>query len=60
VLLQHRGLKMEKLPAGVFGRQAGDKFSNLAGQTMDEWGWALVLMWVSWPLWFSAKQLTHS
>jgi hypothetical protein len=51
---------MEKLPAGVFGRQAGDKFSNLAGQTMDEWGWALVLMWVSWPLWFSAKQLTHS
>jgi hypothetical protein len=34
------------------GRQAGGGFSTLAGQNMDEWGWALVLMWISWPLIF--------
>jgi len=50
--------KMENLFAGglrwqvlrVSGRQAGGGFSTLAGQNMDEWGWASVLMWISWPL----------
>ena len=39
---------MESLPAGVpawqvlgvSGRQTGGRFSTLAGQKMDEWGWA--------------------
>ena len=39
----------------VSGRQAGGGFFTLAGQSMDEWRWALVLMWISWPLSFSAE-----
>ena len=39
----------------VFGRQGGRGFSTLAGQKMDEWGWASVFMWKSWPIWFSAE-----
>ena len=35
---------------GLSVRQAGGGFSTLAGQNMDEWGWASVLMWISWPL----------
>ena len=39
---------MESLPAGVpawqvlgvSGRQTGGRFSTLAGQKVDEWGWA--------------------
>jgi len=50
--------KMESLSAGspvwqvlrVSGRQAGGGFSTFAGQKMDEWGWASVLMWMSCPL----------
>jgi len=39
------------LLARVSGRQAGGGFSTLAGQNMDEWGKASVLMWISsWPL----------
>jgi hypothetical protein len=34
----------------VSGRQAVEGFSTLAGQKMDEWGWATVLMWMSCPL----------
>ena len=30
----------------------GEGFSTLAGQNMDELGWASVLMWISWPLIF--------
>ena len=54
-----RSKKMESLFAGgpgwqvlrVSGRQAGGGFSTLAGQNMDEWGKASVLMWISsWPL----------
>jgi hypothetical protein len=49
---------MESLSAGslgwqviiVSGRQAGGEFSTLAGQKMDEWGWASVLTWMSCPL----------
>jgi len=33
----------------VSGRQAGGGSSPLACQEMDEWGWASVLMWISWP-----------
>jgi len=63
VLLQHRVWEMKSLSAGgpgwqvfwVSGRQAGGGFSTLAGQNMDEWGWASVLMWISWPLWYSAE-----
>ena len=51
-----RSEKMESLSAGgprwqvlrVSGRQAGGGFFTLAGQSMDEWGWASV--WISWPL----------
>jgi hypothetical protein len=32
---------------GVPVRQAEGGVSNLAGQNMDEWGWASVLMWIS-------------
>jgi len=47
-----RSEKTESLSAGgpswqvlrVSGRQAGGGFSTLAGQKMDQWGWALVLM----------------
>ena len=39
----------------VSGRQAGGGALTLAGQKMDEWGWASVLMWISWPLWFSTE-----
>jgi len=35
---------------GLSVRQAGGGFSTLAGQIMDEWGWASMLMWISWPL----------
>jgi hypothetical protein len=43
---------LESLSAGgprwqvlrVSGRQAVGGFSTLAGRSMDEWGWALVLM----------------
>jgi len=35
---------------GASGRQAGGGFSTLADQIMDKWGWALVLLWISWPL----------
>ena len=53
-----RSEKMESLSAGslgwqviiVSGRQAGGEFSTLAGQKMDEWGWASVLTWMSCPL----------
>jgi len=53
-----RSEEMESLSAGgprwqvlgVSGRQAGGGFSTLAGQKMDEWGLASVLMWMSWPL----------
>jgi hypothetical protein len=31
-------------------RQVGGGFSTLAGQSMDEWGRASVIMWISWPL----------
>ena len=31
------------------------RVSTLAGQKMDEWGWASVLIWISWPLWVSAE-----
>jgi len=34
----------------VSGRQAGGGFSTLAGQYMDDWGWASVLVWISWSL----------
>ena len=52
-----RSEEMESLSAGgprwqvlgVSGRQAGGGFSTLAGQKMDEWGWASVSMWISWP-----------
>jgi len=37
------GLRWQVLRAS--GRQAGRGFSILAGQNMDEWGWASVLMW---------------
>jgi hypothetical protein len=40
---------------GVSGRQAGGGSSTFAGQKMDEWGWASVLMWTSWPLRFPAE-----
>ena len=57
-LTASRSEKMESLSAGspvwqvlrVSGRQAGEGFSTLAGQKMDEWGWASVLMWISRPL----------
>jgi hypothetical protein len=53
-----RSEKMESLSAGgpdwqvyiVSGMQAGGGSSTLAGQNMDEWGWASVLLWISWPL----------
>jgi len=53
-----RSEKMESLSAEgpgwqvlrVSGRQAVEGFSTLAGQKMDEWGWATVLMWMSCPL----------
>jgi|AntDeeMinimDraft_5_1070356.scaffolds.fasta_scaffold93084_1 hypothetical protein len=54
-----RSEKIESLSTGggpgwqvlrVYGRQAGGGVSNLAGQKMDEWGWVLFLMWISWPL----------
>ena len=59
-----RSKEMESLFAGgpgwqvlrVSGRQAGGGFFTLAGLKMDEWGWALVLIWMSWPLGFSAKR----
>ena len=45
---------MENLSAGgpgwqvlVSGRQAGGGSNTLAGQKMNEWGWASVLMWIS-------------
>jgi len=41
----------------VSGMQAGGGSSTLAGQNMDGWEWASVLMWVSWPLWKSAEHL---
>jgi hypothetical protein len=34
----------------VSGRQGGEGGATLAGQNMDKWGWASVLMWISWPL----------
>jgi hypothetical protein len=34
----------------VCGRQTKGGFSTLAGQNLDDWGWASVLMWISWPL----------
>jgi len=40
---------------GVSSRQAGGGFSTHAGQKMDEWGWASVLMWIPWPLCFYAE-----
>jgi hypothetical protein len=39
----------------VAGRQAGGGLYTLAGQNMDEWGWASVLNWMSYPLCFSAE-----
>ena len=53
-----RSEKMESLSTGgpgwqvlrASGRQAGGGLSTLAGQKMDEWGWASVLLWISWPL----------
>ena len=54
-----RSEKMESLSAGGPGWQvlrvsglwqAGGGFSTFAGQKMDEWGWASVLMWMSCPL----------
>jgi hypothetical protein len=58
VCFYSRSEKMESLSAGgpdwpvlrVSDRQAGHGFSSLSGQNMDEWGWASVLMWISWPL----------
>jgi len=53
-----RSEKMESLSAGgpgwqvlrVSDRQAVGWFSTLAGQNMDEWGWAsMLIMWISWP-----------
>jgi len=34
----------------ISGRQAGEGFCTLAGQNMDEWGRASVIMWISCPL----------
>jgi hypothetical protein len=53
-----RSEKMENLSAGgpgwqvlgVSGWQTGEGSPTLAGQEMDEWGWASVSMWISWPL----------
>ena len=53
-----RSEKMGGLAAGGPGwqvlrvsvRQVGGGFSTLAGQSMDEWGRASVIMWISWPL----------
>ena len=47
------GLRWQVLRAS--GRQAGRGFSILAGQNMDEWGWASVLLRTSWPLGFSTE-----
>ena len=58
-LTASRSDKMERLSAGgprwqvffrVPGNLSGGGFSTLAGQNLDEWGWASVLMWMSWPL----------
>ena len=58
MLLQHRDPRKWRGSAGcrgwqvlrVSGTQAGGGFSILAGQYMDDWGWASVLVWISWPL----------
>jgi len=31
-------------------RQAGGGGSTLAALKMDNWGWASVFVWISWPL----------
>ena len=57
--------KMESLSAEgpgwqvsrVSGRYTGGEFSTLADQNMDEWGWASVVMWMSWLFDFSQNTL---